>query len=70
MEKSWHMKNWQKVMAFCDQSWNFASKFYQIRASFADIKKSSISLESLYLPNLFRKMLQMQNLSREMVMEN
>ena len=49
MEKSWNMKNWQKVRAFCDQSSNFASTFYQIRASFADIKKSSISLESLNL---------------------
>ena len=22
MEKSWKLKNWPKVMEFCDQSWN------------------------------------------------
>ena len=25
MEKSWNMKNWPKVMEFCDQSWNFTN---------------------------------------------
>ena len=44
MEKSWIMKNWQKVVEFCDQSWNFTSfapEFYQICALSADIKKLS-----------------------------
>ena len=25
MQKSWNMKNWPKVMEFCDQSWNFTN---------------------------------------------
>ena len=25
MEKSWNMKNWPKVIEFCDQSWNFTN---------------------------------------------
>ena len=25
MEKSWNMRNWQKVMEFSDQSWNFTN---------------------------------------------
>ena len=25
MEKSWNMKDWAKVMEFCDQSWNFTN---------------------------------------------
>ena len=40
MEKSWTMKNWQKVMEFRDQSWNFyisVPEFYSICAFFADI---------------------------------
>ena len=49
MEKSWNEKNWQKVVEFCDQSWNFtnfAPEFYQI--CFADNKKLSVCLESLH----------------------
>ena len=32
MERLWNMKNWPKVMEFCDQSWNFTNfvtEFYQ-----------------------------------------
>ena len=46
MEKLWNVKDWQKVMEFCDQSWsftNFHPKFDLIYALFADI---SIGLES------------------------
>ena len=46
MEKSWNMKNWQKVMKYCDQSWNFAPELYQICALLADIQKFIIGLES------------------------
>ena len=53
MEKLWNKKNWQKVMEFCDWSsnyTNFAPELYHICAFFADIKKFSISLQSLYFP--------------------
>ena len=39
------MKNWQKVMEFCDQSWNFAPQFEHNYAHFANIKEFSIGLE-------------------------
>ena len=45
MEKSWGMKNWPKVMEFCNQSWNFTKfvpKLYQI----CTLKKLSIDVES------------------------
>ena len=48
MEKSWNMKNWPKVMEFCDESWNFtnfAPQFYQI-CIFFTAKKLSSNLES------------------------
>ena len=47
------MNNWQHAKEFCDQSWNitnFAHKYYQICALFADIKKLGIGLESLHFP--------------------
>ena len=50
MEKSWNMKNWPNVMAFCDQSWyftNFAPKLYQIYIFFSYTKKLSSDLQSL-----------------------
>ena len=59
MENSWNMKNWQK---------DFTFGFYQICAF--SVQKFSISLESLHFPNFFHKMSQMQNLSREKIMEN
>ena len=43
------MKNWPKVMDFCDQSWNFINfgpEFYQICVLFANIKKIGFSLDS------------------------
>ena len=51
MEKSWNVKNCQKVIEFCDISWNltdFAPEFYQICALFADVTKFSIGFESLH----------------------
>ena len=50
MEKSWSMKNWPKVMEFCDQSWNytnFAPKLYQICIFLVTTKKLNSDLESL-----------------------
>ena len=58
MEKSWNMKNWQKVLEFYDQSLDlnsFALEFYQIYASFADITKLSISLDSPHFPTFSAK---------------
>ena len=49
MEKSWNMRDWPKVMEFCDQLWsftNFAPKFYHILMFFATAKKLSSILES------------------------
>ena len=51
MEKSWNMKNWLKVMEFCDQSWNFTNfdpKLCQICIFLVPTKKFSSYLESLY----------------------
>ena len=58
MERSWNMKNWPKVMDFCDQSWNFsnfAPKFYQICCFFVTTKKLSSNLESLHSPTFSAK---------------
>ena len=52
------MKNWPKVIEFCDQSWkftNFAPEFDQMCASFAAIKKFCINLENLHFPTLSAK---------------
>ena len=58
-------------MEFCDQSWNFTPEFYQICTLFADLEKFSISLDSLHFATFFsRKMSQIQNLGREVDMEN
>ena len=49
MEKSWNMKNWSKVMEFCDQSWNFtnfAPKFYQFCIFVVTAKQLSSNLKS------------------------
>ena len=48
MEKSWNVKNLQKDMAFCDQSWNFinfATEFHQMFLFFADINKFNLNLK-------------------------
>ena len=53
MEKSWNIKNWPKVMEFCDQSWNFTDfvpELYQICTFFATTKKLSIHVESPHFP--------------------
>ena len=58
MEKSWNMKNEQKVIVFCNQTWNFtnfAPEFDQICAFCANIKKFSIGLESLHFLTFFTK---------------
>ena len=47
------MKNWPKVMEFCDESWNFtnfAPKIYQFCMFFVTAKKLSSNLESPYFP--------------------
>ena len=46
------MTNWQKVLEFCDQSWNFTyfGPEIDILALFADMNK--FSLESLHFPYL------------------
>ena len=47
------MKNWPKVMEFCDQSWNFtnyAPKIYQFCMFFVTAKKLSSNLESPHFP--------------------
>ena len=52
------MKNWQKVMGVCDQSWNFSNfthGFDQICALFANIRKFSIGLESPHFPTFSAK---------------
>ena len=71
MEKSWNMKNWPKVMEFCDQSWNFtnfAPELYQICNSFVTTKKLSSDLESPHFPMFSRKCCECKS-GREMVME-
>ena len=48
MEKSWNMKNWPKLMEFCDQSWNstnFTPNFIKF-VFFVTTKKLSRNLES------------------------
>ena len=59
IEKSLNMKNWPKVMEFCDQSWNFVishgillnlpSNFIKF-VCFVTAKKFSRGLESLHFP--------------------
>ena len=52
-EKSGNMKNWPKVMEFCDQSWNFTNfdpKLCQICILLVPTKKFSSDLESLHYP--------------------
>ena len=58
MEKSWNMKNWPKVMEFCDQSLNFttfAPKFDQICSFLVTNKKFSSNLKSLHFPTFSAK---------------
>ena len=58
MKKSWNIKSWEKLMGFSDKSYdftNFAPEFYQICTIFADIKKISISLESLHFTTFSAK---------------
>ena len=53
MEKSRNMKNCQKSLNLCDQSWNFtnfAPELYQIYISFITTKKLSSDLESPPFP--------------------
>ena len=45
MEKSWNMKNWPKVIEFCDQSWNLTNFAHNF---FVTIKKLTSNLESLH----------------------
>ena len=72
MEKSWNMKNWPKVIEFCDQLWNFtnfAPKFYQFCFVLVTAKKLSRNLE---IPHFRRFPQNVANAKsgREMVMEN
>ena len=66
------MKNWPKVMEFCDQFWNFtnfAPGFYQICIFFVAIKKLCSNLESLHML-FFPQNVANAKLRREMVIEN
>ena len=69
MEMSWNMKNWPKVMEFCDQLWNLTNfvpelyqrhtcigpSLYQICIFFVTTKKLSSDLESLHFPTFSAK---------------
>ena len=58
MKKSWNMKNWPKVIEFCNQSLNFtnfASKLCQICNFLVTAKKLINDLESLYFPKFSAK---------------
>ena len=72
MEKSWNMKNWPKVMEFCDQSWHFTS-FDPNCAKFVILlaltKKFSSILESPHFP-MFSAKCRKCKIGGEMVMEN
>ena len=53
-----NMKNWPKVMEFCDQSWNFTNfdpKFYQNCIFFVPATKLSSNLESPDFPTFSAK---------------
>ena len=53
MEKSRNMKNWPKVMGFCNQSWNFTNfvpELFSISISFVTAKKLRSDLESPHFP--------------------
>ena len=66
MEKSWNMKNWSKVMEFCDQSWNFnnfAPEFYQICIFFVT---NQAAIYKVHFPQNTAN----AKLGREMVREN
>ena len=55
VKKSWNMKNWPKVMEYCDQSWNYTKfVFFLVTA-----KKLSRNLESQH-SDFFRKMSRIQ----------
>ena len=58
MEKSWNMRNWQKVIVFCDHSWNFIN-FVPRLCNFvcfdATTKKSSIDIKSLHFQTFSAK---------------
>ena len=76
MEKSWNLNIWQKVMEFCDQSWkstSFTPEFYQICAFFCQLQEIYHQLfgclKSAFF-YLFHKMSQIQNLNKQMAMEN
>ena len=50
MEKSCDMINWEKVLGFCDQPWNFTDfvpNFYQI-CVFIKTKHFSISVKAIF----------------------
>ena len=51
MEKPWNMRNWPKIMEFCDRSWhftNFAPECYQICIFVVTTKIFSSDLENLH----------------------
>ena len=70
MEKSWNMKNWPKVMEFCDHSWNFTNfpkELYQICMFLVATKKLINNLESPHFPKFSAKC---RESGRKIVMEN
>ena len=63
------MKNWPKVMEFCDQSWNFTN-FAPKFVFFVTIKKLSSNLESPHFFQCFPQNVANAKSGRQMVMEN
>ena len=47
MEKSCNMKNWPKVMEFCDQSWNFPTtkKLRKLRKKLKILTQEDITIQ-------------------------
>ena len=73
MEKSWNLNIWQKVMEFCDQSWNstkFVPEFYQMCYCFYQLQGIYHQSRKSAFFDLLHKMSQIQNLIRQMAMEN
>ena len=61
MEKSWKMKNWPKVMEFCDQSWEFYQFCPQMSMFFCHRLEIEQQSKKSAFSDVFRKMSRMQN---------
>ena len=72
MEKSWNIRNWQKVMEFWEKLWNYTNcvpEFCQMCALFANMKKFSIGLKIPHFTQISR-MQTMVMKNCETVLEN